>query len=393
MFKFILKWILRFEIVIFFWRNPMTIIAITGSVGKTSTKEAISNVLANNSNVITNVGNLNTEFGIPLSLLRLTFTPTFFGYCKNIILGFLRCFKKIPYKFAVLEMGAGKPGDLSYLISFIKPNVGVITSIGESHLEFFKTKEALKKEKTLVVKSLDPNGWAVLNGDDENLSNIQLPTSHVLYYGFKTTNDIYASDIVITTNGTSFKIHWGGSFVPVMINTFGDGYVYASLAAAATGIIFGLNLAEIADRLSKLKTLPGRLNVLVKDQITVIDDTYNASLQSMAVALNFLKDNKGRKIAVLGDMLELGSFEAEGHIKVGKKVSEIADIFIGVGKRMEIACDGARENMLEKNVISVSSALDASKLLQSILKAGDVILIKGSQAMHMDDIITLLWKQ
>lgn len=372
-----------------------TIIGITGSVGKSSTKEAVAAVLESRFSVRKSQKSYNSEIGLALAILGLpTAWRSFWGWVINIVDGFnVSIGKKFP-KILVLEMGVDRPDDFEKLLSITKPSVGVVTAIGDIpvHVEFFSGPEAVAKEKSKLIKNLPVDGTAILNFDDEIVWELKEKTkAKILSFGFGKGADIRASNYKISVEGINFKLDYGGSSVPVRLNkVYGKQHVYAALAGAAAGIVFDMNLIEIAGALQKYESPPGRLKLIEGIKNTfVLDDSYNASPLATHAALDALEDFKikGRKIVAFGDMLEIGKYTIEAHKAVGKKVAEIADYFVTVGPRSKFAAEEALScGMQTKNIKSFSTSPEASEFLREFVKEGDIVLVKGSQGIRMEKV-------
>jgi len=381
--------------------NPK-IISITGSVGKTSTKEAVFTVMASKFRVRGNDKNYNNEIGLPLTIIGVESG-------ESSLIGWIIVFLKwlwimlapIEYpEILVLEMGADRPGDIKYLTSFIKSNAAVITDFSSSHVEFFKNVEGVAKEKSVLVKELDEKGLAVLNVDNPYVAKLvdQLKCN-VTTFGFSEEAEMRATDISFSytgdeqdLKGLSFKLNYKGSTIPVRLNNvLAKHQIYSALAAAAIGVGFGINLVEVGAALENFSLPYGRMNLFGGIKNTnIIDDTYNSSPTSALAALDALGEIAAeRRIAVMGDMLELGEETEEKHRAVGKKflVSK-GDIFFAVGQRMKFAGEELEKNKFSKNnLFYFASPLEAGKKLQEIIQAGDLILVKGSQGMRMEKVV------
>lgn len=379
------------------------VVAITGSVGKTSAKEAVFIVLANKFRVRRSEKNYNNEIGVPLTIIGAESG-------KGSIWGWLKVFLKWtwmmvwPVKYPeilILEMGADRPGDIQYLTSFVKAEVGIITDVSYSHIEFFKSPEEIAREKGALVRGLDENGLAILNVDNAYVGKLKEQTkSKVIGIGFSESADMRATDMHFNyedgnekeIKGLSFKLNYGGTVIPVRLNDIlARHQIYPALAAAAVGTRFGLNLVEISEALTGFIALCGRMNLLDGLKNTrVIDDTYNASPASVLAALDALGEIKaGRKIAVLGDMLELGSETERSHRELAKRFLKIqGDIFFAVGKRMRFAADELKKRHFPpENIFSFDDPEKAGRKLQEIIWEGDLILVKGSQGMRMEKTV------
>jgi len=403
----LLQKILKILAILVLRKYKPIIIAVTGSVGKTSTKEAIYHVLKTNfgeGKVRRNLRNYNNEIGVPLTIFGLeTAGRSILGWLIKFIKIFWMIIFRVSYPdFLVLEMGADRPGDIRYLIKFVYPKIGIITAIGEIpvHLEFFESPEQVAREKRNLVACLKEDGVAILNYDDQIIRGmVKGLQAKVLTYGLKEKADVRATnyDLKIspsTALGTSelnFKLEFRGSSVPAkLVNVLGVQHLYSVLAASAVGIVFDMNLVEIVEALKEIQPLPGRMCMIkgIKNTL-IIDDSYNAALLSMEAALDSLRvfENK-RKIVVLGDMLEIGEYAPEAHRRIGKKVAEITDLIFTIGPRAKFISESAIKNGFdEKKIFQFDVSDDAGKVIQDQIKEGDVILVKGSRAMKMEKII------
>ncbi len=422
------------------WRFNPKVIAITGSVGKTSAKEAVFAVLKNHRRVRKSKGNLNNELGVPLTIigdweeeeLKLVSRETpagkkrfkkLFFWIKVIFYGIFqllflkksaparRSFSKGGYpEILILEYAADRPGDIKELLGIAKPYIGIVTAVGEIpvHVEFFSGPEAVAKEKSKLIEHLPANGFAVLNFDNEIVIRIKERTrAKVIAFGFGEGADIKISALENHIEngrpaGIYFKLEYAGSFVPVVLkNTFGKAQAYAAAAAACVGLIFDLNLVEISEALSlNYKPEKGRMNLIkgIKDTY-IIDDAYNASPISMTEALETLKGLSAfakapadkptiRKIAVLGDMLELGKYSIEAHESIGRLVAEIVDVLITVGPRAKFIAQAAESAGLNKSrILSFDTASEAALATQDLIKKGDLVLIKASRAVGLEKVV------
>ncbi len=412
----ILQFILKFFAKLVLKRYKPVIIAVTGNVGKTSTKEAIYHVLKTHfgeRQVRRNMRNYNNEIGVPLTIFGLeTGGRSIFRWLIRFIRVFWMIIFKIPYpNFLILEMGADRPGDIKYLVKFVHPKVGLITALGEIpvHVEFFANPQQVAQEKKNLVKALKEEEVAILNYDDEKVKEMGDDLkAKVLTYGLKEQADVRAINYDLKINPASakpqgetgsdgevselnFKLEFKGSSVPVkLINVLGVQHLYSALAAAAVGVIFNMNSIEIAEALKEFQPLPGRMRLIrgIKNSL-IIDDTYNAALLSMEVALDSLKvfEDK-RKIVVLGDMLEIGRYTAEAHQRIGKKAAEISDLIFVVGSRAKFIVEAAIKAGFPKGrIFHFMDSKEAGKAVQKELKEEDIILVKGSRTMEMERIV------
>jgi UDP-N-acetylmuramoyl-tripeptide--D-alanyl-D-alanine ligase len=379
------------------------VVGITGSVGKTSAKEAIYAVLSVQYKNRRSVKNYNNEIGLPLTIIGVD-SPgrSVWGW----FLVFAKAFGLILFKdknypeILILEMGVDRPGDMAYLQTIAKPKIGVVTLIGSSHIEFFGSIEKIKEEKIGLIKKLPKNGWAIINGDDARLQELMSKDKQILAYGFDDKANLRAEDMQISfakgeIQGTSFKMRDENSVTPILLpKVLGQAAVYAALAGAAVGKVYGINPIKIAQALGKFKAPNGRLKLLngIKDTL-IIDDTYNSSPQSSAVAMEILnkigREADGRKIAVLGDMLELGNYSEEAHQEIGKiAVKMKIDKLYVIGERSRDIARGAEQaGMLKDDIFHFRTSDEAKKFIQERIRPNDIILIKGSQGMRMEKIV------
>lgn len=397
----ILQWKLRRLARLTIWKYEPKIVAVAGSVGKTSTKYAIASVLRSAHSIRMSPGNFNNEIGVPLTIIsdEEELGGFFFWFLVmwralwNLVL-------KANYPdVLILEYATDRPGDMKYLLKIARPTHGVLTAFGEIpvHVEFFAGPEELAREDARAIEYLSAYGYALLNFDDETVLEMKDRTrAKVITYGFGEGADIRISNFEHRSEGgvpagISFKLEYGGSFVPVrMNNVYGKPTAYSAAAAAGIGLIFGMNLVSISEALSHYEAPKGRMNLLEGIKGThILDDSYNAAPLSMHAALETLKDLDGkRKIAVLGDMLEIGQYSIEAHEEIGRYAKKCADILVTVGARaMFIADEAKRLGMPQKNVWSFDTADEAKLRVQEILKAGDVVLIKASRAIGLDKVV------
>lgn len=401
-FKKIIIAIITFEAKLVLRKYNPKIVAITGTVGKTSTKEAVVAVLGGAFYARGNKGSYNSEIGVPLTILGVKNAYfSVFVWLKNIFIGLsLILWKKNYPRILVLEFGADKPGDIEALTNWIKPNVSVITALGDVpvHVEFFSGPEALRAEKSKILNKLLSQDKAILNFDDETVLEMKEKTkAEIVTFGVRQGADIKGSNYKIILNkdgkipqGITFKIEYKETIIPVRIyNSFGKQQMYACLASAAIGTVFGINMVKISEFLSAYKSPPGRLKLLrgIKDTY-ILDDTYNSSPMALHAALDTFRDLPGkRKIAVLGDMMELGKHTISAHKEAGLAAAKICDLVFVVGLRAKFIKEGLIESgFLSENIFEFSNSRDAGVELQNQIKKGDLILIKGSQAIRMEKV-------
>jgi UDP-N-acetylmuramoyl-tripeptide--D-alanyl-D-alanine ligase len=397
----ILETILRWMVIAVIKKYKPTIIGITGSVGKTSAKEATYQVLAEKFNVRKNEkNNYNNELGIPLTIIGsesgnnsiIKWLKVFFEWLKIILL-------RVDYpEVIVLEMAVDHPGDMKYLASFIPVKIGVVTAVTSTHLEFFKNLDHIAREKGLILENIPENGVAILNADDEKvLAMGERTEAKKITFGFSQNADVTASGVDFVyenekLKGISFKLNYEGKSIPVRLhNILATHQIYAVLAGVCIGIILKMNLIDIVSALEKFTSPCGRMNMIpgIKGS-SIIDDTYNSSPEAALAALDVVGKLKAlRRIVVLGDMLELGQDEEKGHCEIARKIFEInADLFFAVGDRMQIAVSEIRRlGFPQDKLFHFDSPDAAGKKIEEILEAGDLILVKGSQEMRMEKII------
>ncbi len=417
--KYIITAIIELEAKLVLRKYKPKIIAITGSVGKTSTKDAIFAVVEDVLMARKSNKSFNSEIGMPLTILGCDngwSNP--FVWLSNIMRGFMLLITREHYpKWLVLEVGAGKPGDILRAAALITPDIVVFTAFSAVpvHVEFFKSVEALFDEKANLVRALKPSGMLILNADDERVLTLRDRTkAKSITYGFKEGAMFRASNMTISYEnsrpiGTTFKFEYDGNVFPVVMRgVLGVQPVYSALAALSLGVYLKLNIIDMIERLSVYEAPSGRMRVIegLKGSI-IIDDTYNSSPIAVEAAVDVLTDikTKGKKIAVLGDMLELGRFTEDEHKKLGAQVGKIADLILAIGPRAKYIVEGALGvDMSEKNIIEFDDARIAGKYLEGVIGKGDIILLKGSQSMrveraveeimaHPEDALRLLVRQ
>ncbi|HOD96840.1 MAG TPA: UDP-N-acetylmuramoyl-tripeptide--D-alanyl-D-alanine ligase [Candidatus Paceibacterota bacterium] len=384
------------------------VIGITGSVGKTSTKEAVYTVLKGERNVRRSQGNFNNELGVPLTILGDYNAIRGILFWPKVIfqaIGQLLIFNKKYPEILVLEMAADRPGDIQYLARLARPKIGVITSIGEIpvHVEFYSSPTAVAVEKARLIELLPANGFAILNRDDELVWNLRIKTrAHIISYGFKEDADIqiinfeYKFDENEFPEGITFKIQYGNVFVPFrLFRVMGKPQIYSIAAAVAVGIVFGINLVKISDYLANYQPPDHRMQIIkgIKNSV-ILDDCYNASPLSMKAALETLGHfTQRRRVAILGDMLELGKYTTEAHEEIGKEVIKKVDFLICVGSAARLIAESAIKHGFDKNKVLVfNNSESASKIIKKEISSNDAILIKGSHAMQLEKIVEELKK-
>ncbi len=346
-------------------------IGVTGSVGKSSTKELIASVLRQRYRILKSEGNLNNEIGLPLALLQLNAT----------------------HERAMLEMGMYALGEIRDLCAIAQPRVGVVTNVGPTHLERLGTLENIAKAKAELIESLPDDGCAILNGDDPLVRAMEKKTrARKFFYGLDSRNDLWANEIESNgLEGIAFVAHWGKEHLHLRVPLLGRHSVHTALAAASVGLVEGLSWDEITRGLRDNAAQLRLIAVKGEKGTTILDDTYNSSPASALAALNLLSELHGRKVVVLGDMLELGSYEREGHDLVGGRAAQVVDVLIAVGARGKWIGDAARDAGLSRQKIFYADGnARAVEILREVMRAGDVILIKGSRGAAMEEIVATL---
>lgn len=383
------------------------VVGITGSVGKTSSKEAIAEVLSTRFNVRASKKNYNNEVGLPLTVIGFEKSPgrSLFGWMVVFVkaVKLLVIHDKNYPQILVLEMGADKPGDIQYLVEIAPCKVGVLTFISHAHTEHFKTINKIAQEKRTIISHLQPHGFAVLNYDNQLvMENAGVTRAETITYGFKDGADLQATDLNVLMSedgrrpiGFNFKIKYKGSIVPVFLpEIISHSFVPATLSALVVASVFGINLIEAAESLRRLKPIPGHMRAIpgIKNTL-LIDDTYNSSPAAVRGALNTLATVKlsegSKRIAALADMLELGPETEFAHREIGHLVAELGiDELVTVGAASKITADAAKEaGMDEAHIVSFADSSEAGKYVQELMGKGDVVLVKGSQSMRMEKIV------
>lgn len=358
-----------------FWRRQLDlrVIGITGSVGKSTTKEMIAEVLSTRYRTLKSPGNLNNEIGLPLTMLRLS----------------------SGYQCAVMEMGFYVPGEIAFLCDIALPQVGVVTNIGTVHAERAGSQEAIARGKAELVQALPPSpeGVAILNFDDPWVRKMEEKTkARIFFYGLSPEAHLWADQVVgLGLEGIRFRLHYQGETLHVKIPLIGRHSVHTALRAAAVGLAEGMNWQEILEGLSQGHNQLRLAAVRSRNGALLLDDTYNASPESMLAALNLLSELDGRKVAVLGDMLELGQYERGGHEMIGLRAAQVAQVLVTLGERAHIIAEAARRAGMKKNdIVEFEQINPLMEWLQVNLAKDDVVLIKGSHGLRMDRITAFL---
>ena len=356
-----------------YYRKQLTIpvIGITGSVGKTSTKEMIAAVLSQKFHILKTEGNFNNEIGLPLTVLRI----------------------RQEHEAAVLEMGISNFGEMHRLSRIAKPDICVMTNIGQCHLENLGSREGILKAKSEIFDYANPEGYTFVNGDDDMLCLVKGKGDHKpIHFGRNPSNEVFASDVMNRgLLGSHAVIHMGLSVFPVEIPLPGEHMVNNALAAAAVGNCLGLTKEQIQTGISGVQAVGGRSHVIALPSLTVIDDCYNANPVSMKAAIDLLMMAIGRKVAILGDMFELGEREKELHGEVGAYAAEKGiDVLICAGELSGCMYEKAL-SMGGKSEVYYFETRDVMLAeLKDILKPGDSVLVKASHGMQFEKVVEFL---
>ena len=346
------------------------VVGISGSVGKTSTKEMIASVLAQKYHVLKTEGNFNNEIGLPLTVFRI----------------------REEHEVAVLEMGISDFGEMTRLAKIARPNTCVITNIGTCHLENLGDRDGVLKAKTEIFKYLKKDGHIVLNGDDDKLCTVkEYEGIKPVFFGMESDKDIYADEIVSRgLKGMTCRIHVGEESFTTDIPMPGRHMVYNALAATAVGRIYGLTLEQIRHGIETLEAISGRFHMIETDRFLIVDDCYNANPMSMKASLDVLKDGAGRRVAILGDMGELGENEVQLHAEVGEHAAQCGiDVCICTGPLSANIAKMARKNP-ELIVIEEPDRDSLLSHLSDYVQTGDTILVKASHFMQFEKVVAAL---
>jgi UDP-N-acetylmuramoyl-tripeptide--D-alanyl-D-alanine ligase len=395
--ELLLKWMAHSVL----WRHKPKVIGITGSVGKTTTKDVIVHILKQEKSIYFTKKNYNNEIGVPLTILgvdkNIDSFFTMFGVCGKWFGAMISA--KYP-EIIVVEMGVDRPGDMDYLMSIVNVDISVLTAVSYAHSEFFDDIEQIAQEKQKIVLYTKKDGRAIVNYDDVHARSVAKKTNTtIVFYGTKEGVDFRATDIDICfhqchATGLSFKLNYKGKIIPVRLNNvIAKHFIYATLAGLAVADIVGINIVEAIASLANFQSSPGRMRLLEGiNATTIIDDTYNASPRSMTAALNTLKVAPGsRKIAILGDMKELGHISTQEHIEIAKQLKKMnIDIIFLIGKEMKVAYDELKNNSKKIKVKYYEKGIDVKDDVVNIVSPGDVILLKGSRSMKLEQIVATL---
>ncbi len=409
--KKILILILTIESRLILAKYKPFIIAITGSVGKTSTKDAIYTALRSGEGYIRkSEKSMNSEIGLPLTIIGAPNAwKSLSGWSKNIWKGFVLIMKRTTYPDTlVLEIGADHPNDIKSVARWLRPNIAVITKIASTpvHVEFFDSAEQVFLEKSALATNVSSQGTVILYGDDEKVLSIaKMLDSNikVMTFGLSQNAEIRGSNghIVYENNfpvGYGFNLQVDNkNYELINKKVLGSTLIYPNLCAVAVAKAKGLNIDNVITALQNHESPKGRMNVLngLNNSI-IIDDSYNSSPDAVVTALETLKSIQtgGQKIAVLGDMMELGKYSADQHREIGRKVAEVANVLITVGSRSHATAEEAiKSGMKEENVLTFHRSTEVAGTLYPLINPNDVILIKGSQSIRMERVVKALLKE
>lgn len=351
-----------------FYRQQLSckVIGITGSVGKTSTKEIIASVLSEKFQVLKTEGNYNNEIGMPLTILKI----------------------RDNHDIAVIEMGISDFEEMHRLSKVSKPDVAVITNIGTCHLENLGDRDGVFKAKTEMFDNVSDNPFIVLNGDDDKLINVkEVKGVKPVFFGVETKQSVYVEKYKqMGVLGTEARINYFGDSFDTVIPIPGYHMLYNALAATCIGIHFGMTFEQIDKGIRKLKAIGGRNNIFKAKDMTIIDDCYNANPMSMKASINVLAQADGRKVAILGDMFELGEKSSNLHKEVGECAADNnIDLIITIGQLSKDIHNGAK--LKGANAIHFDTKEEFFEKMDSLLKSGDTILIKASNSMKFKEIV------
>jgi len=359
-----------------YWRrqHDLVVVGITGSVGKTISKETIAAVVQRRYWTLKSEGNYNNEIGLPLTLLHLT----------------------SKHELAVMEMGMYDLGEIAQLTQIALPRIGVVTNVGPTHLERLGTIERIAQAKAELPQALPPasgGGVAILNADDDRVRAMaKLTQARVFTYGLNPDADLRADEIESRgLEGIRFSLHHGSQTVHAQVPLLGRHSVHTALCAVSVALVLGLSWEEI---IAGLHDQPSQLRLAAvagPSGSTILDDTYNASPASSLAALNLLAELKGRKVAVLGDMYELGNYAEQGHKLVGRRAREVVELLVTVGSLGRVIGEEAKKaGMAATAIYQVETNAEATALIRRLVQPGDVILIKGSRGLKMEQIVAEL---
>ncbi len=343
------------------------VIGITGSVGKTSTKEMIASVLAQRMHVLKTQGNLNNQTGVPLTLLRL----------------------EDSHNVAVIEMGTNHFGEIGAVAKITRPDYCVLTNIGDAHIENFGDRQGTLRAKSEMLDHIAPGGAVFVNGDDPLLCTLKDARDNVVTFGISRKNDIHVEEIRQTgLQGTDLTANAYGKLLRLHVPAPGEYMVRNALAGVAAGMALGMDIGSIAAGVAAYAPVGGRMDIRQVDGLTILNDVYNANPQSVAAALGVLRLATGRRVAILGDMRELGDGAQAYHSDTGRMAADAADLVIGVGQLAKDICEGAAGCGCTTEHFATQEDMIAA--LPGLLARGDTVLVKASRGMKLEDTVQFL---
>lgn len=395
----LLVWKLKLISRLVLRRRRPSVVAITGSVGKTTTKELTARMLSERYRVRSSEGNYNTEIGVPLTIIGAAQPKTFGDWWRALWHGWRLVFSGEDYpEVLVLELAADHPGDLKHLTSFVRPDAAIVTNVRNVHLEAYGSVEQIAEEKSWPVKRLKPDGVAILNRDDRRTRAMhQLAPGQTLYYGFDDGANAYVTNVKQTAHGQTATIHFrqgaGGKAesYPLKTALLGRHQLYATMAAFAAARFGEVDPKQALESIIHVQAPPGRLRVFRgKGRLTILDDTYNASPQATLAALETLYHFKGPHRAILGDMKELGPESQKGHRDVGEVAGKFLDELVVVGEESNHTAEAAKTvGMSPDKIHFAGNAAEAADLINQDKKGGTV-LVKASQSMYLEQAVKAL---
>ena len=348
-------------------------IGVTGSVGKTTTRDMVYSAVSSKLKTLKNQGNLNNHFGVPLTLFNLD---------KS-------------YECAVIEMGMSGFNEIEYLANIVDPKIAVISNIGMSHIENLGSQEGILQAKMEITSKFDKDNILIVNGDDEFLSTLKNKEYDftIKTFGFNKKNDIYCESYELTEEDITFVCVIDGKKEKVFIPTVGEHNIYNAMAAILVGMSLNISLEDIKSGLNNYIATKMRLDIIKNDKMTIINDAYNASPDSMTAALKIIGRYKERRVAILGDMFEMGEHSEYGHRLVGKSSIENADVLITIGDDSQFIGDEAKNlGFNAENIHHFKTKEDAINEIDNLVKEKDVILVKASRGMKLEKIVEYLNK-
>ena len=352
-------------------RIGMKVVGITGSVGKSTTKEMVASVMETTFRTAKTPANHNNDIGMPMAILAMPEDT----------------------EVAVVEMGMNHFREMAYLSRIARPDVAAIINIGTMHIEHLGSMEGIRKAKMEILEGMAPDAKLILNGDDALLWNLEeCPVQPITWFGTDPGCNVYATD-VIQEEQLTFTVHTGDKTFPVRMNVEGLHYVPDAMAAVTLGLTLGVTPENIAAGLEQFRDMAGRQEVIQARGVTILKDCYNAGPESMTAALEVLGSKSVRRIAVLGDMLELGTCTQAEHYRVGRIAAEKADIVLAYGPNASRVVGGCLTGgMTEKTAMAFTEIDKITAALERLVKPGDYILVKGSHGMHMEKILDAFLK-